>query len=63
MFHFILNSLEPKVSTTFVEIANCFGKDYKSLQTCFLKLNEGYSLWCPKLHINKGRKEKIHSNC
>lgn len=48
---------------TIVEIANCFGKDYKSLQTCFLKLNEGYSLWCPKLHINKGRKEKIQSNC
>ena len=24
---------------TIVEIANCFGKYYKSLQTCFLKLN------------------------
>lgn len=47
---------------TIVEIANCFGKDYKSLQTYFLKLNESYSLWCPKLQINKVRKEKIQSN-
>ncbi|MBS5793370.1 MAG: hypothetical protein KIC92_01255 [Clostridiales bacterium] len=48
--------------STIAEIANCFGRGYKALQTCFLKLNEHYSLWCPKIYINKTEIEKTKFN-
>ena len=36
---------------TIVEIAKCFGKEYKAMQHAYFNLGNGYHIWCPKLAI------------
>lgn len=38
---------------TIVDIAKCFGKDYKAMQRCYFTIAKDYKIWCPKLAIEK----------
>lgn len=36
---------------TILEIAKCFGKEYKAMQRSYFNIGNGYYIWCPKLAI------------
>jgi len=38
---------------TITDICRCFGRQYKMMQRCFIKIGHGYRLWCPKLAVMK----------
>lgn len=45
-----------------VDIAKCFGKNYKGYQMSGIKIGFGYSVWCPKLAIMVDGKAEAAAN-